>query len=263
MKIIVCVKQVPATTRVKLDPETKTIIREGIENELNPYDFHAVEEALRLKEKLGCQVTVVSMGIPRVAEMLRDVLALGADEAILLSDRRFAGSDTLATAHALAGAIRRIGGYQLVICGKQATDGDTAQVGPALAEMLSIPHTTYVSEIENIGKVKAVCRKLTDNGYERIRLDLPALITVVREINTPRLPSLAGCRRALNMEANIWSADDIKVEESCLGLDGSPTHVIKIFVPQHEARTEFIQGSAGEQARELARRLFDMAEKDA
>ena len=258
MNIIVCVKQVPLTTKVKLNQSTNTIIREGIENVINPFDAYAIEEAIRLKERLGGKVIVISMGILSVKEVLRDALALGADEAILLSDRRFAGADTLATAYTLAKAIQKIGDYQLIICGKQATDGDTAQVGPALAEQLSIPHTTYVNKIELVNDRVIHCRKLIDEGFEKVELDLPALITVVKEINVPRLFSIAGFRRARNKEILLWNAENIEAVEKNTGLSGSPTQVKKTYVPVHLVQTEYIKGTVPEQARELAKCLRAM-----
>jgi electron transfer flavoprotein beta subunit len=188
MNIVVCVKQVPGTNEVKMNKETNTIIREGVESILNPFDAYAIEEALRIRESAGGKVTVLSMGIPAVAEMLKETIALGADEAVLLSDRAFAGADTLATAYALSMGIQKIGACDLVICGKQATDGDTAQVGPSLAERMGIPHTTCVRKIEEIREGYIRCQRMTEDGYEVIEMPLPALITVVKEINEPRLP---------------------------------------------------------------------------
>jgi len=258
MDIIVCVKQVPATNEVKLDPQTNTIVREGVEAIINPFDMFAIEEALRLKEKLGGRVTALSMGIPKVADLLREALALGVDEAVLLSDRSFAGADTLATAYTLARAIGKIGRYDLVICGKQAADGDTAQVGPSLAEKLGIAHTTYVSRIEEIAGSFIRCSRMTDEGYETVELALPAVITVVKEINTPRLPSLKGLRRAKDTEIVVWKAEDIGAKPEKTGLRGSPTQVVKTFVPVHDAKNEMIGGTAEEQAKRLAGILMDL-----
>ena len=196
MNIIVCVKQVPATTEVKMNKETNTIIREGIESVINPFDTYAVEEGLRIKDRAEGKVTVVSMGIPAVADMLKQTVALGVDDCVLLSDRAFAGADTLATAYALSMGIRKIGEYDLIICGKQATDGDTAQVGPSLAEKLGIPHATYVRKITGIGDGRIKCQRVTDDDYDYIELSLPALIIVVKEINEPLLSSLKGMMRA-------------------------------------------------------------------
>ncbi|MCR4443064.1 MAG: electron transfer flavoprotein subunit beta/FixA family protein [Peptococcaceae bacterium] len=258
MNIIVCIKQVPATNEVKLDPQTNTIVREGVEAIINPFDMFAIEEAVRLKEKLGGKVTALSMGIPRVADLLREALSLGVDEAVLLSDRNFAGADTLATAYTLAKAVRKIDCFDLIICGKQAADGDTAQVGPSLAEKLGIAHTTYVSRIEEINTASIRCSRMTDEGYETVELALPAVITVVKEINTPRLPSIKGLRRAKEAEIRVWTAEDIGADPDKTGLRGSPTQVVRTFVPVHEVKSEMIGGTAEEQAKKLAGILLDL-----
>ena len=259
MNVIVCVKQVPGTTEVKMNKETNTIIREGIEAVINPFDTYALEEALRIREKTGGgKVTVISMGIPSVAGLLRETIALGADDAVLLSDRAFAGADTLATAYALSMGIKKIGGYDLIICGKQATDGDTAQVGPSLAEKLGMPHTTYVRKIEEISGQTIRCQRMTDDGYEVIEMPLPAVITVVKEINEPRLPSLKGMMRSKKAEVPVWTADDIGANKELCGLKGSPTQVVETFVPVHNVNSEMIEGEPAEQAKKLADKLMGM-----
>jgi electron transfer flavoprotein beta subunit len=258
LNIIVCVKQVPGTNEVKMNRETNTIIREGVAAIINPFDAYAVEEGVRLRESYGGKVSVLSMGIPAVAEMLKETIALGADETILLSDRAFAGSDTLATAYALAMGIRMLGPFDLVICGKQAIDGDTAQVGPSLAEKLGVPHTTYVRKIETIGDGLIRCQRMTEDGYEVIELTLPAVISVVKEINEPRLPSLKGMMRAKKAVVQIWTADDIQADKNLCGLKGSPTQVVQTFVPTHDIQSEMIVGEPAEQAKGLADRLLAM-----
>ncbi|HEY8350351.1 MAG TPA: electron transfer flavoprotein subunit beta/FixA family protein [Clostridia bacterium] len=258
MNIVVCVKQVPGTTEVKMNKETNTIIREGVESIINPFDMHAVEEGLRIRERLGGKVTVLSMGIPSVAELLKTAIGLGVDDAVLLSDRAFAGADTLATSYALSMGIRKIGGVDLVICGKQATDGDTAQVGPSLAEKLGWPHTTYVRKIEEINEKSIRCQRMTDDGYEVIEMPLPAVITVVKEINEPRLPSLKNMMRAKKAAVNVWTADDIGADKNLCGLKGSPTQVVQTFVPVHEVKSEMIEGNAEEQVRKLVDKLLSM-----
>lgn len=264
MNIVVCVKQVPGTTEVKYNKETNTIIREGIESIINPFDEHAIEESLKIRDNCGGKVTILSMGIPSVATLLKETIALGADEAILLSDRAFAGSDTLATAYALSMGIRKIGKCDLVICGKQATDGDTAQVGPSLAEKLGIPHTTYVRKIEEIKKDYIRCQRLTEDGYEVIEMPLPALITVVKEINVPRLPSIKGMMRAKKATIPLWTADDIGANKDLCGLKGSPTQVVSTFVPTHdEIHSEIIEGTPEEQAKVLADKLMTIKLKAA
>jgi electron transfer flavoprotein beta subunit len=258
LNVIVCVKQVPATNEVKINKETNTIIREGVEAIINPFDTYAVEEGLRIKDQTGGKVTVLSMGIPSVADLLRESIALGVDEAVLLSDRAFAGADTLATSYTLAMGIRKIGQFDLIICGKQATDGDTAQVGPSLAEKLGIPHTTYVRKIEEIREGYIRCQRMTEDGYEVIEMPLPAVITVVKEIAEPRLPSIKGMMRAKKATINVWTADDIGADKDLCGLKGSPTQVIRTFVPVHDIKSEMMEGEPREQARKLADRLMSM-----
>lgn len=258
MNIVVCVKQVPGTNEVKMNKETNTIIREGVEAIINPFDEYAIEEAVRIKEKTGGNVTVLSMGIPKVADLLRETIAVGVDHAVLLSDRAFAGADSLATAYALSMGVRKIGHVDLIICGKQATDGDTAQVGPSLAEKLDMPHTTYVRRIEEIREGYIRCQRMTEDGYEVIEMPLPAVITVVKEINEPRLPSIKGKLRAKKTEVTVLTADDVDADKNLCGLKGSPTQVIETFVPVHEIQGEMIEGDAREQAQKLADKLLSI-----
>jgi electron transfer flavoprotein beta subunit len=258
MNIVVCVKQVPGTMEVKMNKETNTIIREGVEAIINPFDTYAVEEGLRIKDRTGGRVTVLSMGIPAVAELLKSTIGLGVDDAVLLSDRAFAGADTLATAYALSKGVQKIGDVDLIICGKQATDGDTAQVGPSLAEKLGYPHTTYVRKIEEIREGYIRCQRMTEDGYEVVEMPLPAVITVVKEINEPRLPSIKNMMRAKKAVVNVWTADDIGADKNLCGLKGSPTQVVRTFVPVHEIKSEMIEGDAAEQAEKLAEKLMTM-----
>ncbi len=246
----------PGTTEVKMNSETNTIIREGVEAIINPFDTYAVEECVRLKEKTEGKVTALSMGIPAVADLLKETIAVGVDEAVLLSDRAFAGADTLATAYALSMGVKKIGAYDLIVCGKQAIDGDTAQVGPSLAEKLGIPHTTYVRKIEEIREGYIRCQRMTDDGYEVIEMTLPAVISVVKEINEPRLPSLKGMMRAKKAVVSVCTADDIGADKELCGLKGSPTQVIKTFVPVHEVESEMIDGQPCDQAKRLADKLM-------
>ncbi len=251
MKIVVCVKQVPETTEVKINPETNTLIREGVASIINPFDMYAVEEAIRIKEKVGGTVTILSMGPPQVAESLRELIGMGADEAVLLSDRAFAGSDTLATSYALARGIEKIGEVQLVICGKQAIDGDTAQVGPEIAENLGLSHVTYVKKVNEISEEQLVVERMTEEGYEWVQTSLPALITVVKEINEPRLPSLKGMMRAKKAEIPIWSAETIQADPAKIGLKGSPTWVQKIFIPDIKCEGQIFEGEPEDQVKSL------------
>lgn len=258
MNVIVCIKQVPGTNEVKMNKETNTIIREGVEAIINPFDTYAVEEGLRIRDKIGGKVTVISMGIPTVVDLLKETIGLGVDDAYLLSDRAFAGADSLATAYALSMGIKKLTEYDLIICGKQATDGDTAQVGPSLAEKLGIPHTTYVRKIEEIREGYIRCQRLTEDGYEVIEMSLPAVITVVKEINEPRLPSIKSMMRAKKAVINVWTADDVNADKELCGLKGSPTQVVKTFVPVHDIKSEMIEGNPDEQAEKLASKLLNM-----
>ncbi|MCX8131921.1 MAG: electron transfer flavoprotein subunit beta/FixA family protein [Clostridia bacterium] len=258
MNIIVCVKQVPATNEVKINKETNTIIREGVESVINPFDVYALEESLRIKDRVDGKVTVISMGIPSAAALLKETISFGADEAVLLSDRSFAGADSLATSYTLSMGIKKLGNYDLIICGKQATDGDTAQVGPGLAEKLGIPHTTYVKKIEEIKEGCIRCQRITEDGYEMIEMTLPALITVVKDINEPRLPSVKNLIRARNYMVPVWTAEDIAADTNLCGLRGSPTQVVKTFVPVHDINNEMLQGNAKEQAEKLVKKLFEI-----
>lgn len=251
VKIVVCVKQVPDTTEVRINPETNTLIREGVASILNPFDLYAVEEAIRIKEKLGGTVTVLSMGPPQVAESLRETIGMGVDEAVLLSDRAFAGSDTLATSYALSKGIEKIGAVNLILCGKQAIDGDTAQVGPEIAEKLGIPHITYVKKINEISETEMTAERMNEDGYERVKMPLPALITVVKEINEPRMPSLKGMMRAKKAVIPTWSAADIGAEPGKCGLNGSPTWVKRIFIPEIKCQGEIFTGTPEEQVKSL------------
>jgi electron transfer flavoprotein beta subunit len=246
MNIIVCIKQVPDTTDVRIDPATNTLIREGVPSIINPFDMYAIEEALRIREKMGGKVTVISMGPPQVIEALKEAVSLGVDEAVLLSDRAFAGADTWATSYALSMGIKKIGHYGVILCGKQAIDGDTAQVGPGVAEFLDIPQVTYVKKIEEIDEKRAKMWRMTEDGYDIIETSLPVVITVVKEINEPRLPSLKGKMRAKSYQATIWKAADIGADEKNIGLNGSPTNVIKIFTPPARTGGVMLQGDVNE-----------------
>ncbi len=236
MHIVCCIKQVPDTAQVKIDPETNTLIRSGVESICNPYDLVAVEAAVQLIEKYGGKVTVISMGLPQAESALRDCLALGAEEAILLSDRAFAGADTLATSYTLSQAISKIAvtdPVHLILCGKQAIDGDTAQTGPGIATRLGYSQFTYVSEIIGVdieNKTIKVKREV-EGGSEIIEGRLPALLTVELELTTTRYASLPELVRALRQNNETWGADDIEGSPERLGLKGSPTSVKEIFAP--------------------------------
>ncbi len=255
MNIVVCLKQVPGTTKVKIDPQTNTLIRQGIENILNPFDTYALEEGVRLKERCGGKVTAVSMGPPQAEEMLREAIGSGADEAILLSDSAFAGADTWATAYTLSKAIGKLEQCDLIICGRQTIDGDTGQVGPELAEILGLPFVAYVSKIEEIGDQCIRVRRMIEEGYEVIEISLPAVITVVKEINVPRLPSLRGLARAKSATIPVWTVEELGVDKNMVGLSGSATRVVKIFFPQRVSRSEILQGDLASQVDTLVAKL--------
>lgn len=255
MDIVVCIKQVPNTTEVRINPETNTLIRQGVECVINPFDMYAIEEALRLREKHGGKVTVVTMGPPQAETALKEAISLGCDEAILLSDRYFAGSDTWATSYVLSQAIRKISNFDIVICGKQASDGDTAQVGPGVSMFLDIPQVTYVKKIEEIKEKSARVERMMEEGFEIIETPLPCLFTVVKEINQPRLPSLKGKMRARSVVITKWNAEDLNCDFDKIGLDGSPTRVVKIFTPPPRKGGVILKGEVGEIAEKLTAEL--------
>lgn len=251
MHIIACIKQVPDTADVKINPETNTLVREGVASIINPFDMYAIEEALRLKEKLGGKTSVVTMGPPQADAALREAISLGIDDAYLVSDRSFAGSDTLATSYTLAQAIRKIGDFSIILCGKQASDGDTAQVGPGIATHLNIPQVTYVKKIDAANKECLKVERMTEEGYEILETPLPCLLTVVKEINEPRLPSLKGKMRAKSAKIIVLKASELDVEDSRLGLNGSPTQVVKIFSPERKTQAQIFNASAEDSVEKL------------
>jgi len=243
MKIVVCIKQVPATADVVIDPETKRLKREAVESVMNPFDLYALEEALLLVEQLGGEVIALSMGPAQAAATLREALCCGADQAILLSDVAFAGSDTWATSYALGRAVRTIGKVDLVLCGKQAVDGDTAQVGPGIAAHLDWPQATYVSGVQQASADRMTVTRMNEEGFDVVEIDLPAVLTVVKDINIPRVPTLRRCREAHKMKIPILTAADVQADEAYLGLNGSPTRVVKIAPPPpRSGKTVVIEG---------------------
>lgn len=241
MRLIVPIKQVPETSNVKMDPETGTMVRSGVEAIVNPLDLYAIEAALRLREAHGGQVVALSMGPPAADKALREAMAMGCDEAVLLSDRRFAGSDTWATAYALSQAVRKLGGFDLIICGERATDGDTGQVGPGIASFLGLPAVTYVTKIGELVEGGVRVERLVEGGRERLWAALPAVLTVVKEIAYPRLPTLRGKQRARQAQVPVWGPPEIEAREDWLGLKGSPTRVVKIEKPQVARQGELIR----------------------
>jgi electron transfer flavoprotein beta subunit len=255
MNIIVCVKQVPDAKEVRLDPETNTLAREGVESILNPYDQHALEAAVSLKESCGGEVTVLTMGPPQAEEVLRLTISCGADRAVLVSDRSFAGADTWATSYTLAKAVEKIGAFDLIICGKQAIDGDTAQVGPGLAMRLDIPYATCIQKIRSADDSEIVVERMMDEGYDVLKSSYPLLLTVVKDINQPRVPSLKGKMKAKKAAITTLTAEDIEADPACIGLGGSPTQVVKVFPPEPRGERAILQGSLDEQVEQLVERI--------
>jgi len=255
MKIIVTVKQVPDTAEVRIDAKTNSLVREGVPSILNPEDRNAVETALMLKDRHGGRVTAVTMGPPQAEAVLEEVIAMGVDEGILLSDRAFAGSDTLITAFSLSRAVMKIGEFDLILCGRQAIDGDTAQVGPQLAGFLGLPQVTYLEEI-HIEDGDAVIKRSLEDWSEKVRVRLPALATVLSDVNRPRYPSLYYVENACDgSRIRHWQAEDLKIPEAMLGLSASPTGVNRIFEPERRSGGEMIAGNEKQMVSTLIEKL--------
>ncbi len=263
MNIVVCVKQVPDTMDVRIDPKTNTLVRDGVPSILNPFDEFAIEEGLRIRERFGGTVTVITMGPPQASEILRTALAMGADAVALLSDRAFAGSDTLATSYTLSRGVEKAGNVDLVITGKQAIDGDTAQVGPGIAARLGYTQLTYVSKVEDISVSGGTItvERLLDGGRERVEGKLPALLTVMKGINVPRQPSILKMKKARNAEIPVWKASDIGADPAQTGQNGSPTWVERIFSPEQKTGGDVFQGDPEEAAGRLTELLLAMMAK--
>lgn len=276
MHIVVCVKAVPSSTEVKMDPGTHTIVRDGRESVVNPFDAAALEVALAIKDERaatgeGCRVSVLSMGIPATEALLRDGIARGASDALLLSDRAFAGADTLATSYALSCGMRELGSASmndaaasgapehgeaapgpslpdLILCGKMAVDGDTAQIGPELAGLFDMPCVTDVRELVAIERGRVTVRHATDAGIELVEVPLPAVLTVAKDIAQPRMPSIAGVRAAAGAPVAVLSAARVQADPARSGLAGSPTQVVRSFVPERSDACEVLEGSVPQQA---------------
>lgn len=257
LRIVACIKQVPDTTQVRIDPATNTLIREGVPSIINPFDVHAIEEAMRLKHRYGAVAIMLCMGPPWAEEALRKALSFGADHAVLLTDRALAGSDTLATSAALASAIRKLGEHDpidLIICGKQTIDGDTAQVGPGIATRLGFAQLTYVDKVESLDldTRRLRVRRMLEGAREIVEAPLPALLTVVREINQPRYATMPDLLRGLRADIPVWSVRDIGLTAEEAGLAGSPTQVRRIFPPPRRGAGEIIAGALEDPARAAA-----------
>jgi electron transfer flavoprotein beta subunit len=254
MKIVVCIKQVPGTAQVDIDEATGVLKRDGVESKVNPYDLYALETALRLKELLpGATTVALTMGPPQAEQSLREALMMGIDEAVLISDRQFAGADVLATAHTLSQAILALGETGLILCGQQTTDGDTAQVGPEIAEFLDIPHATNVTAICDVDAQALTAQVDLPTTEETLRIPLPCLLSVNKGIHTPRLPSFKLKKETRNRKVHLLMLDDLPDSNPAhYGLNGSPTQVIRIFPPEHHVVRETWEGSS----EELAERLY-------
>ena len=258
MKIIVCAKQVPDTNEVRIDPVKGTLIREGVPTILNPDDANALEAALQLKDRYpGTTVTVVSMGPNQATYMLRECLAMGADDAVLLSSRAFGGADTCATSTALAAGINKLGEYDLIFAGRQAIDGDTAQVCPQLAQRLGIPSVTYVQNIREIKEHSVVVERALEDGYEVIEVQRPCLLTAIKELNEPRYMTIAQIEEAYKKEIKVWNENDVNVSPEVVGLKGSPTQVFRSFTPDPKGKGEMLTGTVNEMVNALVAKLTE------
>jgi electron transfer flavoprotein beta subunit len=240
MHIVVPIKQVPETSNVKMDPETGTMLRTAVEGIINPLDLFALEAALRLREAKGGKVTVISMGPPKAEQSLRDALAMGCDDAVLLSDRKFGGSDTWATAYTLALAIQKLAPVDLIICGERATDGETGQVGPEIAAYLDLPLATYVSQVVEAGDDFLRLERMVEGGRDLVWSSLPMVLTVLKDVGNPRLGTVRSKLQARKAEIPTWGPADIGAKEEWIGLKGSPTRVVKIFSPKLARKGSFI-----------------------
>ncbi|MDY6846850.1 MAG: electron transfer flavoprotein subunit beta/FixA family protein [Chloroflexota bacterium] len=256
MNIIVTIKQVPESSTVKMDPETGTMLRTSAEAVINPLDTNAIEAALRMKEEYGGQVTVISMGPPRAVEALQEALAMGCDQAVLLSDRKFAGSDTWATAYVLSLAIKKLGDFDVILCGERTTDGETGQVGPGIAAYLDLPLGTYISKIEDISEDEAVFIRSVEGGRETIKTSLPFVAVVLKEIGNPRLPTVRSKLQAKRAEIPTWELDDLDANPDWTGLRGSPTRVVKIDKPKLMRKGEIIKINSPEDLEKAADRFI-------
>lgn len=264
LHIVVCIKQVPDSREIRIDPKNNTLVRQGVPAIVNYFDLHGLEEALRVKDEYGARVTVVSMGPPSAEKAIKQCISMGADEGVLVSDRAFAGADTLATSYVVALTIQKVeeewGPVDLVFCGKQTLDGDTGQVGPGVACRLDIEQLTYIEKLESLDEETRtiVVHRHLEDGVERVRAKLPVLMTALSELNTPRRASLPGILRAARYKPIVWSTNDFpSIDRSKIGLRGSPTIVSKTWVPEpKQVNTEFFDGSVSMAAAELVNRLF-------
>lgn len=261
MHIVIPIKQVPETSDVQMDKQTGTMIRNGSKSIVNPLDLYALETGLKLKEKQGGRVTVITMGPASASKVLKEAIAMGCDDAIHLSDRAFGGSDTFSTSYVLAKAIEKLGKPDLIISGERATDGDTGQVGPAMAAWLDMALVSYVSSVKSIDSQTLVAERLIEEGYQLVQAKLPVLLTVVKEIASPRLPTLSGKKRAIESDIPVWTAKDIDADPTCIGLKGSPTRVVKIETPTLTRRCEMAYATDDASTKEAVDQLFAFLDK--
>jgi len=255
MNVIVCIKQVPAKIKIEIDPKTGTLASGGVDRAINPPDLYSLEEGLRIKEKTKGKVTVLTVGPVKADESLKEAIGYGADEAILLSDPAFEGSDTWATSHILSKAIKKLGQFDLVLCGKQSIDGETGQVGPMLAGVLGIPFVSLVNKMEELGQGSIRVMRMSDEGHQLVEMVLPGVITVVKEINIPRIPSLRGLMAAKKAKIPVWNAQELGIDPATVGSAGSPTRVSKVFFPQRPGKSEMLHGSPESQVEQIMEKL--------
>ncbi len=262
LNVVVLLKQVPNIEKVRFDTEKGRLDRSSAIAVINPFDLNALEAAVQVKEQAGGFVTVLSMGPPKAEEALRDALARGADRAVLLSDAKFGGADTLATSYTLSCAVRKLGAFDLVVCGEKTIDGDTAQVGPEVAEFLGVPHVAYVEEIRGVDSEAIEVKSRLDEDCVTVRMRLPGLVTVTKDLNNPRLPTLRDKLSSRKAEVAVWTANDLSglADEGLFGLPGSPTWVARVYAPSSGKKGGIIvEGTAEEKAKKLAEVLTSLS----
>ncbi|MBC5996033.1 electron transfer flavoprotein subunit beta/FixA family protein [Romboutsia ilealis] len=259
MEILTCIKQVPGTTEVEVDETTGVLKRDGVDSKMNPYDLFALETALRIKQETDATLKVITMGPPQAKQVIEESFMMGADEGAIISDRKFAGADVLATSYTISQGIKKIGNPQIIICGKQTTDGDTAQVGPEIAEFLNIPHVTNVTKILDIKEESIVVEVDMPNTLEVCEVKYPCLLTVEKDIFQPRLPSFKLKIQTKDREIPIFTLNDFEdKDEMNYGLNGSPTQVLKIFPPTPNTDKDILRGSSDELSEDLSNKLKDL-----
>lgn len=259
MEILVCIKQVPGTSKVEVDEKTGVLKRDGIDSKMNPYDLYALETALKIKEEVGGKVTVISMGPPQAKSVIKEAYMMGADEGVLLSDRKFAGADVLATSYTISQGIKKAGNFDLILCGKQTTDGDTAQVGPEMAEYLNIPHVANVRKLIEVKEKSVVIEMDMPNTLEIADVKFPCLLTVEKDIFEPRLPSYKKKIETKDREIRVYGLNDFEDKnENMYGLNGSPTQVERIFPPAVNSDKEMWNGSNEDLANKVFGKLKEM-----